>query len=232
MCSEGPETKFCCTCCCSSNIAAAKGLAIMYLVILGIGEFVMIIILNSSSRNPPVLLWAVFISVSFWFILSILVVIGTNGKHQRLLLVSAVLGMLGILGFTAYLYIYYGYYNNLRHWSPVYGVPWELTFGCVQLLVSFWYVLCMFRAMVEAKNGKTYTPGIASGVELGQPLSKQQTGNITVPTISFISTERQQVCPTPGSLEMKQSIFYMQPKCDFEPPSYCELFPQMPHLSK
>ena len=203
----------------------------MYLVILGISEFAMAILLNTSSeKNIP--FWAALISITYWFILSILVVIGTNGKHHLLHLVNAVLGMLGILGFTAYLYIYYGYYNNLRHWSPVYGVPWELTFGCVQLLVSFWYVLCMFRAMVEAKNRKTYTPGIASGVELGQPLSKQQTGNITVPTISFISTERQQVCPTPGSLEMKQSIFYMQPKCDFEPPPYCELFPQMPHLSK
>ena len=155
----------------------------MYLVVLGIGEFVMIIILNSSSRNPPVLLWAVFISVSFWFILSILVVIGTNGKHQRLLLVSAVLGMLGILGFAAYLFIYYG----LRlHWG---AVPWEITFGCVHLIVSFWYVLCIFGAMQEVKNeGIVYG---TSGVEMGQPLPmQQQTGYITVPTIS---TERQHV---------------------------------------
>ena len=192
----------------------------MYLVVLGIGEFVMIIILNSSSRNPPVLLWAVFISVSFWFILSILVVIGTNGKHQRLLLVSAVLGMLGILGFAAYLFIYYG----LRlHWG---AVPWEITFGCVHLIVSFWYVLCIFGAMQEVKNeGIVYG---TSGVEMGQPLPmQQQTGYITVPTIS---TERQQVYPTPVSLGVEMG----QPKCDVEPsapPSYCELFPPMTQLS-
>ena len=233
--SSESQRRFWCNFCCTSNTNAAECFAITHLIILGIAEFFMFYGIGStgiSNISWHMAFWPMLGFFTYWFILSILVVIGTNGKHHLLHLVNAVLGMLGILGFTAYLYIYYGYYNNLRHWSPVYGVPWELTFGCVQLLVSFWYVLCMFRAMVEAKNGKTYTPGIASGVELGQPLSKQQTGNITVPTISFISTERQQVCPTPGSLEMKQSIFYMQPKCDFEPPSYCELFPQMPHLSK
>ena len=91
--------------------------------------------------------------------------------------------MLGILGFAADLFIYYG----LRlHWS---AVPWEITFGCVHLIVSFWYVLCIFGAMQEVKNeGIVYG---TSGVEMGQPLPmQQQTGYITVPTIS---TERQQV---------------------------------------
>ena len=154
----------------------------MYLVILGIGEFAMAILLNTSSeKNIP--FWAALISITYWFILSILVVIGTNGKHHLLHLVNAVLGMLGILGFAAYLFIYYG----LRlHWG---AVPWEITFGCVHLIVSFWYVLCIFGAMQEAKNEDTNTSGI--GVEMGQPLAmQQQTGYITVPTIS---TERQQV---------------------------------------
>ena len=128
--------------------------------------------------------------------------------------------MLGILGFAAYLFIYYG----LRlHWG---AVPWEITFGCVHLIVSFWYVLCIFGAMQEAKNEDTNTSGI--GVEMGQPLAmQQQTGYITVPTIS---TERQQVYPTPGSLGVEMG----QPKCDVEPsapPSYCELFPPMTQLS-
>ena len=69
----------------------------MYLVILGISEFVLVIILN-NQRKLPILFWAILITVTFWFLLSILVVIGTNGKHQRLLLVSAVLGILGELG--------------------------------------------------------------------------------------------------------------------------------------
>ena len=72
--------------------------------------------------------------------------------------------------------------------------------------------------MIEAKNGST------SGVEMGQPLlpMQQQTGYITVPTIS---TEHQQGYPTPGSLgvEMGQPI-HMQPEYD-APPSYYELFP-------
>ena len=160
----------------------------MYLLILGIIEFALVILLNSkdSWSYQTVLFWALFVTVTYWFLLSILVVIGTIGKHHRLLLVSAVLGMLGILGFAAYLFIYYGYYNYHSHWS---AVPWEITFGCVHLIVSFWYVLCIFGAMQEAKNEDTNTSGI--GVEMGQPLAmQQQTGYITVPTIS---TERQQV---------------------------------------
>ena len=209
-------TKFCCTCCCLSNTAAAKGLAIMYLVILGICEFVLVIIHNPSLLKT-ILFNVVLITVTYWFLLSILVVIGTNAKHHRLLLVSAVLGILGILGFAAYLYIYYGYYMcGVRRAEC--GVHWLLILGCVKLFVSFWYVLCIFGAMIEAKNGST------SGVEMGQPLlpMQQQTGYITVPTIS---TEHQQGYPTPGSLgaEMGQPI-HMQPEYD-APPSYYEIFP-------
>ena len=205
----------------------------MYLVILGISEFVLVIILN-NQRKLPILFWAILITVTFWFLLSILVVIGTNGKHQRLLLVSAVLGILGELGFAAYLFIYYGYYGNLSHWS---SVRWEITFGCVHLFFSFWYVLCIFGAMLEAKNGENNTSGIVygtPGVEMGQPLPmQQQTGYITVPSNP---TEHQQIYPTPGSLdvEMGQPI-HMQSKYDVQPsapPSYHELFQPMPQLSK
>merc|ERR1712049_37912 len=132
-------------------------------------------ILN-NQRKLPILFWAILITVTFWFLLSILVVIGTNGKHQRLLLVSAVLGILGELGFAAYLFIYYGYYGNLSHWS---SVRWEITFGCVHLFFSFWYVLCIFGAMLEAKNGENNTSGIVYGtpgsleVEMGQPIHMQ-----------------------------------------------------------
>ena len=194
----------------------------MYLVILGICEFVLVIIHNPSLLKT-ILFNVVLITVTYWFLLSILVVIGTNGKNHRLLPVSAVLGILGILGFAAYLYIYYGYYMcGVRRAEC--GVHWLLILGCVKLFVSFWYVLCIFGAMIEAKNG-------TSGVEMGQPLlpMQQQTGYITVPTIS---TECQQVYPTPGSLglEMGQPI-YMQPEHDAydvepsPPPSYDELFP-------
>ena len=202
-------TKFCCTYCCLSNTAAAKGLAIMYLVILGICEFVLVIIHNPSLLKT-ILFNVVLITVTYWFLLSILVVIGTNGKHHRLLLVSAILGMLGVLGFAAYLYIYYGYYNNLRHWSP--ESDWGFTFGCVKLFVSCWYVLCIFGAMLEAKDGEINIAG-TSGVELGEPHPmQQQNGYITVPTIS---TE-------PIHMQPEYAAYDVEPSA---PPSYYELFP-------
>ena len=236
MCSE-TGTKFCCTCCCSSNTAAAKRLANMYLVILGITELVLFIKLNNHNQQlskKTILFWAFLITVTFWFLLSILVVNGTNGKHKRLLLVSAVLGMLGEFGFAAFFFIYYRDYGYLSHWS---SVRWEITFGCVHLFVSFWYVLCIFGAMLEAKNGENNTSGIVhgtSGVEMGQSLPmQQQTGYITVPSNH---TEPQQIYPHPGSLEVEMGQpIHMQSKYDVEPsapPSYHELFPPMSQLSK
>ena len=106
----------------------------------------------------------------------------------------------------------------------------KISLGCIWLLISFCYVLCIYGAMLEARE--TNTPGIVdgpSGVEKGQP----GTEIITVPSIP---AQGQQVYLTPGSLgvEMGQHID-MQPKYDVEasaPPSYYELFPTMEQSSK
>merc|ERR1711982_287862 len=95
----------------------------------------------------------------------------------------------------------------------------KISLGCVWLFISFWYVLCMYGAMLEARE--TNTPGIddgPSGVEKGQP----GTEIITIPSIP---TQGQQVYLTPGSLgvEMEKPGKHTIEPSD-PPPSYYELF--------
>ena len=148
--------------------------------------------------------------------LSILVVIATNGHrrhgHQKygLLLVSTILGCLGILGFAAYLFL--SYFVSYGYNYGFYDVhqPWlwlDTISNCGWLLISFWYVLCIYGAMIEARE--TNTTGIVdgpSGVEMGQPGIEYNT----------VPVQGQQVYPTPSD----------------PPPSYDELFPAMEQSSK
>ena len=195
MCSE---RRFYCTCCCTSNTTAAKSFAITYLVILGI--------LGIAGFLQLLPIWHSFMLgfFTYWLILSILVVIGTNGKHHGLLLVISVLGWLGILNFAAYLFCYYGSYYNYyieagEAWIDT-KEAWELALGCVGLFVLVWYVLCIHGAMLEARETNIPIDG-PSGVEMGH------------------SVQGQQVYPTPES-------------SDSPPPSYYELFPPMEQSSK
>ena len=149
----GSERKFCCNFCCTSNTAAAEGFAIMHLIILGIAEFFMFYGIGStgiSNISWHMAFWPMLGFFTYWFILSILVVIGTNG-HQRheLLQFSTVLGWLGILGFATYLFLTYGYYEYYIE------KVLEFSLGCVWLLISFWYVLCIYGAMIEARETNT-----------------------------------------------------------------------------
>jgi len=98
----------------------------------------------------------------------------------------------------------------------------KISLGCIWLLISFWYVLCIYGAMLEARE--TNTPGIVdgpSGVEKGQP-GQPGTEIITVPSIP---AQGQQVYLTPGSLGVEMEN---PGKPTFEPsdppPSYYELF--------
>merc|ERR1711884_45139 len=116
-------------CCCGPNITGAKVFAILYMIVLGIIGFIMAIIWTfwktiheeSLERNVP--FWAMSFSFTYWFILSILVIIGANAKKGGLLCASFVLAILGILGLLAYLFIFY-----FRH-------PEGLTTGETQM---FW----------------------------------------------------------------------------------------------
>merc|ERR1712029_1053923 len=151
----GSERRFCCNFCCTSNTAAAEGFAIMHLIILGITEFFMFYYGIASYSEfflvwHRTAIWQIIGFFTYWIILSILVVIGTNGHRHRLLLVCHVLGWLGVLGWLACLYLYNGYHeiylNSLN-------VVWFL--GCVWLVVLLWYVLCIYGAMLEAKETNT-----------------------------------------------------------------------------
>ena len=220
--SSESQRRFWCNFCCTSNTNAAEGFAIVHLVILGIAECFMFYGIGStgiSNISWHTAFWPMLGFFTYWFILSILVVIGTNGhQNHRLLLVSTVLGWFGILGFAVYLFLSYpyGYYEyHVKVWDLV----WVISLGCCWLFISFWYVLCIYGAMLEARE--TNTPGIddgPSGVEKGQP----GTEIITVPSIP---AQGQQVHLTPGSLgvEMekprKPTIEPSDP-----PPSYYELF--------
>ena len=194
MCSE---RRFYCTCCCTSNTTAAKSFAITYLVILGI--------MGIAGFLQLLPIWHSFMLgfFTYWLILSILVVIGTNGQYHGLLLVISVLGWLGILNFAAYLFCYYGSYYNYyieagEAWIDT-NEAWELALGCVGLFVLVWYVLCIHGAMLEARETNIPIDG-PSGVEMGH------------------SVQGQQVYPTPESSD--------------SPPSYYELFPPMEQSSK
>ena len=225
--SSESQRRFWCNFCCTSNTNAAEGFAIVHLIILGMAEFFMFHgVDNDMYLNNN---WPLLCFFTYWLMLSILVVIGTKGhqrhghQNHRLLLVSTVLGWLGILGFAAYLFLsyfvsrvivsfgFYGFYDVQE--------TLKISLGCVWLFISFWYVLCMYGAMLEARE--TNTPGIddgPSGVEKGQP----GTEIITVPSIP---TQGQQVYLTPGSLGVEME---KPGKATIEPsdppPSYYELF--------
>ena len=220
--SSESQRRFWCNFCCTSNTNAAEGFAIVHLVILGMAEFFMFYGVDMYQNNN----WPLLCFFTYWLMLSILVVIGTNGhrrhghQNHRLLLVSTVLGWLGILGFAAYFFLscfvsygyYYGFYDVQETLKISLG-------GCGWLLISFWYVLCIYGAMLEARE--TNTPGIVdgpSGVEKGQP----GTEIITVPSIP---AQGQQVHLTPGSLgvEMEKPGKHTIEPSD-PPPSYYELF--------
>jgi len=177
-------------CCCGPNITGAKVFAILYMIVLGIIGFIMAIIWTfwktiheeSLERNVP--FWAMSFSFTYWFILSILVIIGANAKKGGLLCASFVLAILGILGLLAYLFIFY-----FRHPEGLTTgetqMFWVFVGSCVKILLSVWYTLCIFGAMKEAKSeigGIVYgTPGVA----MGQPIPMQPiqpTGYIAVPT--------------------------------------------------
>jgi len=227
--SSESKSRFYCNFCCTSNTAAAEGFAITHLIILGIAECFMSYGIGStgiSNISWHTAFWPMFGFFTYWFILSILVVIGTNGhQNHGLLLVSTVLGWLGILGFAAYLFLSYfvSYgYNNYYIGQSVHFETLKISLGCIWLLISFWYVLCIYGAMLEARE--TNTPGIVdgpSGVEKGQP-GQPGTEIITVPSIP---AQGQQVYLTPGSLGVEMEN---PGKPTFEPsdppPSYYELF--------
>jgi len=223
--SSESQRRFWCNFCCTSNTNAAEGFAIVHLVILGIAECFMFYGIGStgiSNISWHTAFWPMLGFFTYWFILSILVVIGTNG-HQRhgLLQFSTVLGWLGILGFAAYLFLSYGYYEYYIKKKVL-----EFRLGCVWLSISFWYVLCIFGAMIEARE--TNTTGIVdgpSGVEMGQPGIEYNT----------VPVQGQQVYPTPRSLGVeigKPTIDFYDVEPSDPPPSYYELFPGMEQSSK
>ena len=209
MCSE---EKFCCNFWCTSNTAAAKGFAVMHLIILGIAEFFMLYGIGStgiSNISWHMAFWPMLGFFTYWFILSILVVIGTHGYQRHgLLLVSTVLGWLGILGFAAYLFL------TFRNYEYYIEKVLEFSLGCVWLLISFWYVLCIYGAMIEARETNTTSTrlmDLLEYIEMGQP-------GFEYNTVPSIPVQGQQVYPTPESSD--------------SPPSYYELFPPMEQSSK
>merc|ERR1711944_345961 len=100
-------------CCCNSNISGAKAFAITYMVtLIPIGILMAIIWTiwktvdeDSLERNVP--FYAMSASFTYWFLLSILVLIGANGRKQGMLRACFILGILGLLGLLAYLFIFY-----------------------------------------------------------------------------------------------------------------------------
>merc|ERR1712004_92902 len=145
-------------CCCGPNITGAKVFAILYMIVLGIIGFIMAIIWTfwksiheeSLERNVP--FWAMSFSFTYWFILSILVIIGANARKPGLLRACFVLGILGILGLLAYLFIFY-----YRHPEGLNQVKQEC-FGSLLVAVSRYYylfgIVCAFlepckKPMVE-----------------------------------------------------------------------------------
>ena len=177
-------------CCCGPNITGAKVFAILYMIVLGIIGFIMAIIWTfwksiheeSLERNVP--FWAMSFSFTYWFILSILVIIGANARKPGLLRACFVLGILGILGLLAYLFIFYFRHPEGLDTSET-GMFWVFIGSCAKILISVWYSMCIFGAYQEAKGGDTDRTGIVygtPGVEMGQPIPMQQTGYIAVPT--------------------------------------------------
>merc|ERR1712029_159366 len=209
----GSERKFCCNFFCRSNTAAAEGFAIMHLIILGITEFFLVFGISWHATA----LWQIIGFFTYWIILSILVVIRTNGHRHRLLLVCHVLGWLGVLGFAACLYLYNGYHeiylNNLN-------VVWFL--GCVWLLVLFWYVLCIYGAMLEAKETNQGIIDGPSEVEMGQP-GTEIIASSSLP-YSWISWRL--------GVEMGKPTIDLNVEPSDPPPSYYQLFPTMEQSSK
>ena len=201
----------------------------MHLIILGIAEFFMLYGIGStgiSNISWHMAFWPMLGFFTYWFILSILVVIGTNG-HQRheLLLVSTVLGWLGILGFAAYLFL------TFRNYEYYIEKVLEFSLGCVWLLISFWYVLCIYGAMIEARETNTTSTrlmDLLEYIEMGQP-------GFEYNTVPSIPVQGQQVYPTPGSLEVeigKPTFDFYDVEPSDPPPSYDELFPAMEQSSK
>merc|ERR1719367_1690126 len=98
--SSESQRRFWCNFCCTSNTNAAECFAITHLIILGIAECFMFYGIGSTGISNiswhTTAFWPMLGFFTYWFILSILVVIGTNGhQNHGLLLVSTVLGMVG-----------------------------------------------------------------------------------------------------------------------------------------
>jgi len=127
------------------------------------------------------------------------------------------MGWLGILGWLACLYLYNGYHeiylNSLN-------VVWFL--GCVWLVVLLWYVLCIYGAMLEAKETNTIIIDGPSGVEMGQP-GTEIIASSSLP-YSYISWRL--------GVEMGKPTIDFNVEPSDPPPSYYQLFPTMEQSSK
>ena len=176
--------------CCFSNVTAVKVFAGLYMAILGIIGFIMGIIwtgwhfLHEESLDRNVPFWAMSASFTFWFFLSILVLIGGIQRRSGMLKVCLILAIFGILGLFGYLVIYYFYHPEGLRTSEE-GMFWVFVGSCVKIFFNIWYTLCISGAMKEIRNGDdnngiVYSnPGAA--VEMG-PMNPVQPGYAAVPT--------------------------------------------------
>jgi len=179
----GEVTNFCC---CGSNVTAVKVFAGIFMSILGIIGFIMAVIWTlwhgiheeSLERNVP--FWAMSASFTFWFVLSIFVLIGANGKGSTMLTISFILAIIGILGLIFYLIVYYLYFPEGLDISEE-RLFWVFIGSCIKIAFSSWYTLVIFGAMKEKKNGDG-SNGIVYNTPGAQMVPMQPQGYSAVPT--------------------------------------------------
>jgi len=146
--SNGEVTRYCCG---GSNIAGARSFSITYMVLLGIIGIIMGGIWTSWTL-PTIPFYAMSASFTFWFLLSILVNCGTNRRSYGLLMASFVLGIIGVLALLTYLFIYYSLHPEGLSVGEV-TMFWVFISSCAKIALSIWYILVIFGAAKEVKNG-------------------------------------------------------------------------------
>jgi len=143
----------------TSNIGGAKIFAITNMVLTGVilvfYRFYKTFWSSRNSHSMPV--WVLFYALlAFWFLLSILVICGASKRLFRLLVTSFVLGIIGVLAILSYLFlfIFFDPFQTSYTYRDRHSMSYPLVIiSCAVLASSSWYVLVIFGAMKEVKNG-------------------------------------------------------------------------------